>query len=104
VPWSGINGADGLLVDADDNLWVAANQSDQIVVVDPSGRAIAKLGDFDGVSARGSPTHLLFPASLRFSGKDLLVTNLALNLFGFLTVDTAWSAREATQMTRAEAR
>lgn len=90
-----INGADGLLVDADDNLWVAANQSDEIVVVDPSGRAIAKLGDFDGVSARGSPTHLLFPASLRFSGNDLLVTNLALNtnLFGFLTVDTAWSAQ-----------
>jgi hypothetical protein len=63
--------------------------------VDPTGRAIAKLGDFGGVSAQGSPIDMLFPASLRFSGKDLLVTNLALNtaLFGFNTVDTEWSAR-----------
>ena len=90
-----INGADGLVIDEEDNLWVAANQADEIVVVDPTGRAIAKLGDFDGVSARGTPVHLLFPASLRFSQKDLLVTNLALNtnLFGFVTVDTAWSAQ-----------
>src|SRR6185437_15553190 len=34
-----INGADGLVIDASDNLWVAANQSDEIVVVDPTGRA-----------------------------------------------------------------
>ena len=90
-----INGADGLLIDDDDNLWVAANQADEIVVVDPQGRAIAKLGDFDGVTGGGQPVHLLFPASIRFSGDDLLVTNLALNtnLFGFLTVDTAWSAQ-----------
>jgi sugar lactone lactonase YvrE len=90
-----INGADGLIIDADDNLWVAANQSDEVVVVDPTGRAIAKLGDFGGVSAQGSPIEMLFPASLRFSGTDLLVTNLSLNttLFGFNTVDTAWSAR-----------
>ena len=90
-----INGADGLLIDDDDNLWVAANQADEIVVVDPDGRAIAKLGDFDGVTEDGLPIHLLFPASIRFSGRDLLVTNLALNtnLFGFLTVDTAWSAQ-----------
>jgi hypothetical protein len=38
---------------------------------------------------------MLFPASLRFHGEDLLVTNLSLNthLFGFLTVDTDWSAQ-----------
>jgi sugar lactone lactonase YvrE len=90
-----INGADGLIIDESDNLWVVANQSDEIVVVDPSGRVIAKLGDFDGLTASGSPIHLLFPASLRFSGEDLLVTNLSLNttLFGFPTVDTAWSAK-----------
>ncbi|MCK7498215.1 MAG: SMP-30/gluconolactonase/LRE family protein [Comamonadaceae bacterium] len=29
-----INGADGLIVDEDDNLWVAANQADEIVVLD----------------------------------------------------------------------
>src|SRR5262249_28361794 len=33
-----INGADGLIVDKDDNLWVAANQSDEIVVVDKTGK------------------------------------------------------------------
>ena len=28
---------------------VAANQADEIVVVDPTGKAIAKLGDFNGL-------------------------------------------------------
>jgi DNA-binding beta-propeller fold protein YncE len=90
-----INGADGVIIDEQGNLWVAANQADEIVVVDPQGKAIAKLGDFDGVSRTGSPIHMLFPASLRFHGEDLLVTNLSLNthLFGFLTVDTDWSAQ-----------
>lgn len=89
-----VNGADGLLIDAQGNLWVCANQADEIVVVDPTGKAIAKLGDFDGIR-RGLPVHLLFPASLRFHGDDLLVTNLSLNthLFGFTTVDTDWSAQ-----------
>jgi len=36
-----INGADGLVIDKDDNIWVAANQEDEIVVVDPTGKAIA---------------------------------------------------------------
>ena len=75
-----INGADGLIVDDHDNLWVAANQGDEIVVVDPTGKVIAKLGDFGGAVRHGQPDDLLFPASLRFSGKDLLVTNLALDL------------------------
>jgi hypothetical protein len=89
-----INGADGLIIDDHGNLWVAANQADEIVVVNAKGKAIAKFGDFDGVSG-GSPVHMLFPASLRFHGKDLLVRNLALNthLFGFVTVDTDWSAQ-----------
>ena len=39
-----INGADGLIIDNADNLWVAANQADEIVVVDPTGRAIASSG------------------------------------------------------------
>jgi len=89
-----INGADGLIIDEQGNLWVAANQADEIVVVDAQGKAIAKLGDFDGLSG-GAPVHMLFPASLRFHGSDLLVTNLSLNthLFGFVTVDTDWSAQ-----------
>src|SRR5260370_1152974 len=30
-----INGADGLVIDQDDKIWVAANQADEIVVLDP---------------------------------------------------------------------
>ena len=93
---NGINGADGLLIDDHDNLWVAANQADEIVVVDPTGRAIAKLGDFGGVEA-GTPIQMLFPASLRFQGKSLLVTNLALDLRlfnpAYAAVDSPWCAQ-----------
>ena len=92
-----INGADGLIVDDQDNLWVAANQGDEIVVVDPTGKAIAKLGDFGGAVRNGQPEDFLFPASLRFSGKDLLVTNLALDLrlfnLSFASVDSQWCAQ-----------
>ena len=76
-----INGADGIVLDANDNIWVAANQADEIVVVDPTGKAIAKLGDFNGVKD-GVTRGLLFPASPAFSkdGKSLFVTNLELDL------------------------
>jgi sugar lactone lactonase YvrE len=95
-----INGADGLILDENDNLWVCANQADEIVVVDPSGRVIAKLGDFDGLK-NGSPDGLLFPASLVRRGDWLYVTNLALDirLFGLpQAVDTQWAA-EVTRHT-----
>ncbi len=93
-----INGADGIAVDALDNLWVAANQSDEIVVVSPSGKLIAKLGDFEGVDHHGLPHGLLFPASPAFSqnGEFLYVTNLALDLrvFGLpQAVDSQWCAQ-----------
>ena len=91
-----INGADGLLIDEDDNLWVCANQADEIVVVDKTGKAIAKLGDFEGVR-RGSPVGLLFPASLARDAGWIYVTNLSLDLRGFSpdfqTVDSAWAAQ-----------
>ncbi|MFL5108432.1 MAG: hypothetical protein ACJ8DX_20275, partial [Xanthobacteraceae bacterium] len=92
-----INGADGIVLDKDDNIWVAANQADEIVVVDPSGKAIAKLGDFDGVE-NGVTRGLLFPASPDFSkdGKWLFVTNLELDLRsigGPQTVDSQWAAQ-----------
>jgi sugar lactone lactonase YvrE len=91
-----VNGADGLVIDADDNLWVAANQADEIVVIDPTGKVVAKLGDFGGAVEAGAPVGLLFPASLRFLGDDLLVTNLALDLrlFGLPeAVDSQWCAQ-----------
>ena len=91
-----INGADGLILDSNDNLWVAANQADEIVVVDPSGKAIAKLGDFNGVR-NGVTNGLLFPASPAFSkdGQWLYVTNLELDLTTIglpQAVDSQWTA------------
>jgi SMP-30/Gluconolactonase/LRE-like region len=91
-----VNGADGLIVDDHDTLWIAANQADEIVVIDPSGRTIAKLGDFNGLDRDGAPLGLLFPASLVFSGPFVYVTNLAsdLRLFGAAnaTGDSPWTA------------
>ena len=93
-----INGADGIAIDRHDNLWVAANQEDEILVVDPTGKAIAKLGDFYGVDG-GQPRGLLFPASPAFSadGHWLYVTNLALDLRifnpDFIAIDSGWTAQ-----------
>jgi sugar lactone lactonase YvrE len=93
-----INGADGLMLDADDNVWVCANQSDEIVVTDPSGKAIAKVGDFGGV-VDGSPVGFLFPASLVRVGDWIYVTNLSLDLrpiTGQQSVDSQWAAQVTT--------
>ena len=94
-----VNGADGLIIDEQDNVWVAANQADEIVVIDPTGRVIAKLGDFDGITPNGAPKGLLFPASLVRSGNFVYVTNLSLDLrqFGLpQPVDAQWAAQVAT--------
>jgi len=96
-----INGADGLIIDDQDNIWVAANQSDEIVVVDKTGKVLAKLGDFDGLTKDGTPNGLLFPASPDFSRdkKTLFVTNLALDLRvgtgnpANIAIDSAWTAQ-----------
>jgi len=93
-----INGADGLVIDEHDNLWVCANQSDEIVVVDPNGKVLAKLGDFEGLVDDGTPKGLLFPASPDFSRdkKTLFVTNLAIDLTvatgnpANIAIDTPW--------------
>jgi len=79
---TGLNAPDGVAVDAQDNLWVVANQGDEIVVVDPTGAVIAKKGDFSGIAPDGSIRGLLFPASVAFSPDKnrLYVTNLALYL------------------------
>ena len=93
-----INGADGIAIDAHDNLWVAANQNDEIDVISPTGKLLARLGDFEGLSRSGTPQGLLFPASPAFSRNDefLYVTNLALDLriFGLTqAVDSQWCAQ-----------
>jgi len=95
-----VNGADGLIIDDNDNIWVAANQADEIVVLNPDGRLIAKLGDFGGIGPNGAPNGLLFPASLVFHGNFLYVTNLSLDLRGFnaayTTGDSEWAAQVST--------
>ena len=91
-----VNGADGLFLDADDNIWVAANQADEIVVINKDGQAIAKLGDFGGIDSSGAPIGLLFPASPALSGGYVYVTNLSLDLraaVGATAVDSAWAAQ-----------
>jgi sugar lactone lactonase YvrE len=94
-----ISGADGIAFDEHDNLWVAANQEDEIVIVNSRGKVIAKLGDFYGVDD-GIPQGLLFPASLFFSadGRWIYVTNLALDLrifdpVHFNAIDSDWTAK-----------
>ena len=87
---TGINAPDGIAVDRHDNLWVVANQEDEIDVIDPNAittqgalaKVIAKRGDFEDLSPNGTVEGLLFPASPAFSpdGKILYVSNLALYL------------------------
>lgn len=77
-----INGADGVVNDGDGHLIVAANQADQVVVLDiDTGRVRAELGEFHGIK-KGAPRGLLFPASLAIADKKVIVTNLALPLTG----------------------
>src|SRR5262249_48183510 len=77
-----INGADGLTFDRSGRLWVCANQADEIVGLSPTGRVIAKLGDFLGINKDLTPRGLLFPASNVIVGNDMFVTNLAIPLTG----------------------
>jgi sugar lactone lactonase YvrE len=93
---TGINAPDGIAIDRKDNLWICANQEDDIIVLDKTGKVIAKLGDFDGISKKGIVQGLLFPASLAFSrdGKTLYVSNLTLFLpfaGARAAVDSAWT-------------
>jgi sugar lactone lactonase YvrE len=68
-------------------------------VIDPTGKVLAKLGDFQGINKHGIPQGLLFPASLAVSpdGRTLYVTNLALDLRvatgspTFQTSDSQWT-------------
>lgn len=75
-----INGADGIVFDDKGNLWVAANQADQVIALNSAGRVIARLGAFLGIRKDGTARGLLFPASLTIVKNKIFVTNLALPL------------------------
>jgi sugar lactone lactonase YvrE len=87
---TGINAPDGIAVDSNDNLWVDANQQDEIDVIKPEvltsqgplAKVIAKRGDFQGLSEDGTVQGLLFPASPAFSPdrQFIYTSNLALYL------------------------
>jgi sugar lactone lactonase YvrE len=93
---TGINAPDGIAIDKHDNIWVCANQEDDIIVLDKTGKVIAKLGDFNGIDKRGVARGFLFPASPAFSldGETLYVSNLTLFLpfaGAQAAVDSPWT-------------
>lgn len=93
---TGINAPDGIMIDRDDNIWICSNQEDEIVVIDKTGKVIAKLGDFYGIDRNGIAQGFLFPASLAFSpdGSKLYVSNLTLYLpyaGAQAAIDSAWT-------------
>jgi SMP-30/Gluconolactonase/LRE-like region len=95
---TGINAPDGLAIDGHDNIWICANQEDEIVVIDKTGTVIAKLGDFRGIDENGIAQGLLFPASLAFSKdkQSLYVSNLTLYLpyaGADLAIDSAYTLK-----------
>ncbi len=66
-----LDGADGIVFDRKGNLWVCANQTNEIQVLSPSGRLIARY--------RGTGSNAMdFPASPVFFKHALYVANLAL--------------------------
>jgi DNA-binding beta-propeller fold protein YncE len=90
-------GPDGIIIDEHDNLWIACNQSNEVMVLEPTqGRVIAKLGDFGGIDKDGAPIGFLWSNSLVFHGDDVLVTNLSVNIAtvagpSMQTVDGPWA-------------
>jgi sugar lactone lactonase YvrE len=66
-----LDGADGIQFDVRGNLWVCANQANEIQVLSPSGTLVARY-------AGAGPDALDFPASLIFEGRLLFLTNLSL--------------------------
>jgi sugar lactone lactonase YvrE len=67
-----LDGADGIAFDAKGNLWVCANQANEIHVLSPTGALVARYA-----GSRVDPMD--FPASPVFFGRALYIANLALN-------------------------
>src|SRR2546428_68257 len=65
-----LHGADGLAFDVTGQLWVAADQANEIQVLSPAGALVARYAGADGDA-------LDFPAGLAFFGRRLYVTSFA---------------------------
>lgn len=66
-----LHGADGIAFDQDGNLWVCANQANELQVISPDAELVARY--------RGSGADAMdFPASLVFRGRTLYLSNLSL--------------------------
>jgi sugar lactone lactonase YvrE len=80
-------GADGIQFDVKGNLWVCANQANEVQVLSPTGALLARL-------VGAGEAALDFPASLVFQGRRIFVTNLSLGTGGVNSkvseVDAAW--------------
>lgn len=80
-------GADGIQFDVRGNLWVCANQANEVQVLSPAGALLARLRG-EGEAA------LDFPASLVFRGREIFVVNLSLGTGGVNSkvseIDAAW--------------
>jgi len=91
-----VNGPDGMFFDKEDRLWVVANEADEIVVFDKTGKMVAKLGDFEGLDEQGAPRGLLFPAEMTKIGDYLYVGNLTVDVRYFKVAQTGisqWAAQ-----------
>jgi sugar lactone lactonase YvrE len=66
-----LHGADGIMFDVAGNLYVCANQANEVQVLSRDAKLVAR---YNGAGANA----LDFPASLVFKGRQLYVTNLSL--------------------------
>ncbi|HET7024987.1 MAG TPA: SMP-30/gluconolactonase/LRE family protein [Gemmatimonadales bacterium] len=74
-------GADGLIADRNDDLWVSCNYLSRLVRVDPAGTLTiaASRAAADGSTptvGTGTPTALRFPAELKRAGRTIYLSNL----------------------------
>jgi sugar lactone lactonase YvrE len=75
VRGQGINGPDNITFDDNGILWVASGQNDRVVGISPSGRVIAKIGAFEGMTRGGAPEGLFQPSGIAAFGGRLYVGN-----------------------------
>jgi sugar lactone lactonase YvrE len=91
-----LNGADGIAFDARGNLWVCANQANEIQVLSRKGALIARFAGTD-------KDPMDFPASPVFFGRSVFIANLALNHPGKGKISVLETAVRGASLVPAEA-